>query len=129
MIGDGTATMSTIHGADLADVVVDKIGDPGARGCAFDVGGPDTLSYEQIMRLAFEALGKPPKLRRVPDWIITSTAAVTSLINPTVADLMRALYAMSTEGASAPNYGHHHPVDFFASLAADEKGASRKNSA
>jgi uncharacterized protein YbjT (DUF2867 family) len=121
VIGDGSAPMSPIHGADLAEFVVDKMGDLGARGCAFDVGGPDTLTYDEIMGLAFKALGKPPKLRRVPNWVITSGAALTALFNPMVADLIRAIYAMSTEGASAPNYGHHHLADFFASLAAGRK--------
>ncbi len=117
IIGDGTARMSPIHGADLADVVADKIGDPNALNRAFDVGGPDTLSYEDIMQLAFQALDKPPKLRRLPKWVVRSAAAMTSLVNPTVADLMRAIAVMSTEGANAPNYGHRHLADFFATLA------------
>jgi uncharacterized protein YbjT (DUF2867 family) len=119
MIGDGTARMSPIHGADLADVVVDKIGDPNALNHAFDVGGPDTLSYEEIMQLAFQAMDKPPKLRRLPNWVVRSAVTMASLVNPTVADLMRAIAVMSTEGADAPNYGNRHLADFFASLAAE----------
>ena len=69
------------------------------------------------MRLAFKALERPPKLRRLPQWVLRSVAQVTSLVNPTVADLMRAITIMSSEGASAPNYGHRHLEDFFNTLA------------
>lgn len=119
MIGDGSAEISPIHGADLADFVAEKMGDANARNRAFDVGGPETLSCEAIMRLAFQALGQPPRLRRVPTWVAQGAAVLSAPFNSTVADLIRAITIMTSEGASAPNYGSHRLSEFFAALAAE----------
>lgn len=117
VLGDGTALMSPIHGADLAAFVVEKLGDIDARNMEFDVGGPDTLSYEEILNLAFAALGKRPKLRRVPGWIASALPKVVRPFNAQVADLTKAIVTMSTDGAAAPNYGTHRLEAFFAELA------------
>ena len=117
IIGDGSATISPIHGADLADVIVDKLNDPDAVNRAFDVGGPETFTMKEIMTLAFDVLKKPVKLRRLPGWLVKGTATAISPFNPTVADLIRAITVMSERGAGAPNHGTHRLEAFFEALA------------
>ena len=118
VIGDGTAKMNPIHGADLADFAVQKIADPKARGASFDVGGPDVLSYTEIMELAFAALGKPVRTRKLPVWVIAAAPPVVGVFNPFVADLLRAIVVMTKEGAVGPCHGTHHLADYYAELAA-----------
>lgn len=117
VLGDGSARMAPIHGADLAAFAVEKIGDPSARMKSFDVGGPDSLTYLEIVELAFAALGRPVKTRRLPDWVLSAAPPVVGVVNPFVADLIRAIAIMAREGADAPNTGTHHLADFYAELA------------
>jgi len=126
IVGDGSARLTPVHGADLADFAVQCIGDPAARGRAFDVGGPDSLTYRAIVELAFHALGKPVRTRRVPDFLLRFTPRLVGLFNPFVADLIRAVAFMSKEGAEAPCFGTHHLADFYAELAAKQRGSGSR---
>ena len=124
LIGDGTARMNPIHGADLAGRVADAVDDPSGDGQGYDVGGPDVLSLREMLEMAFEALGKPPKMSRLPAWLIPALAAPTALVNPFVADLIRSVYWMTRWDAEAPCYGTHHLRDFYAELAASKPGST-----
>ncbi|MBK7585267.1 MAG: NAD(P)H-binding protein [Myxococcales bacterium] len=118
VIGDGTKRMNPIHGADLADVVARSVVEPAGGGVELDVGGPDSLTQLEIATLAFAALGTKPKIRRLPAWVLRGMAPPLSLWNPFVADLLRAVAIMSSEGAEAPRHGSHHLADFYRELAA-----------
>jgi uncharacterized protein YbjT (DUF2867 family) len=118
LVGDGSFRMNPVHGADLAAEVVRCIGDRSARGKAFDVGGPDVLTYREILELAFAALGRAPRFRSLPAWTLSSLAAVVGIVNPTVADLMRSVRFLAELGGVAPPHGTHHLADFFRELAA-----------
>ncbi|KAG1647405.1 hypothetical protein GQR58_030621 [Nymphon striatum] len=59
--GKGDGLLNPIHGEDLAEAVIEAAD----KGLAwFDVGGP---TYDEIARLAFAALNKPPKITYLPD--------------------------------------------------------------
>ena len=118
LIGDGSFRMNPIHGADLAAEVVRCIHDPSARGRAFDVGGPDVLTQREIFELAFASLGKRPRLRALPPWLLSSLGAVVGIFNPTVGDLIRSIRRLADFGAVAPPIGTHHLADFYRELAA-----------
>lgn len=124
LVGDGAVKMNPIHGEDLARFVVEKLGDPAAHRASFDVGGPDVLTYPEIIELAFAAVGKPPRTRSAPGWLFSAATPLVGLVNPVAGDLLRAVTILLEEGAVAPCYGTHHLADFYAELAA--KGAERK---
>lgn len=117
LIGDGSARMNPIHGVDFAAEVVATIADPRARSSSIDVGGPDVLSWREMLELAFAALGRPPRIRRVPPWVLSGSAPLVGLVNPFVADLMRAGRCLNEWGAVAPTRGTHHLADFYRELA------------
>lgn len=123
IIGDERARMNPIHGADLADVIARAVN--GAANEEIDVGGPDALTQREMAELAFAALGKKAKIRRLPAWVVSAAARPVGLWNPFVADLLRAVASMSRDGAEAPKYGTHHLADFYAELAAAESDARR----
>jgi uncharacterized protein YbjT (DUF2867 family) len=118
LIGDGSFRMNPIHGADLAAEVVRCIGDASTIRHAFDIGGPDVLTQREIFELAFASLGKRPRLRRLPPWLLSSLGAVISVFNPTAGDLVRSIRWLADAGAVAPPTGSHHLSDFYRELAA-----------
>ena len=121
VLGDGSSRMNPIHGADLAAEVVRVIGDPTTHGQSLSVGGPDVLTYNQIMELAFAALGKKPRLRRVPLWTVRPVPYLVRPFNPMVGGLIGAVLAMADLGAVARPVGTHHLADFFVELAATSR--------
>lgn len=61
-VGDGQARVNPIHGADLAEFIVDHLTD--AAG-SWDVGGPDVYTYRELEELAFRVAGRPAHLLRL----------------------------------------------------------------
>ncbi|MGB1091305.1 MAG: SDR family oxidoreductase, partial [Oceanobacter sp.] len=66
LFGDGQLRANPIHGADLAEVCVHAI-----QGSEEEIriGGPDTLTQNQIAELAFAAIDKPARITHLPDGI------------------------------------------------------------
>ncbi len=61
--GDGTLRGNPIHGEDLAEVCIDAIAGTEKE---INVGGPQTLTQNEIAITAFQALGKTPKVTHIP---------------------------------------------------------------
>ena len=66
LFGKGQFRSNPIHGADLAAVCVDAIE---SENRELAVGGPETLTHEEIARIAFATLGKTPRVTCIPDWL------------------------------------------------------------
>lgn len=79
LFGSGDNRINPIHGADLAEVVVDttEAGRPW-----LDVGGPDTFTQSQIAELAFAALSRRPQITRVPDVLRKAALLLLPWITP-----------------------------------------------
>jgi uncharacterized protein YbjT (DUF2867 family) len=122
LFGDGTTRLNPIHGADLAEVCV-----AAARGPAREiaVGGPETLSHQEIAEAAFTVLQRRPKITYLPDWVRRSLLRLGRLF------LGRARYgpweffltAMALD-MTAPAYGRRSLRSFFAGLRAEGQPAS-----
>ena len=63
---DGSHKINPIHGKDLAKASADAIESGRDR---VDIGGPDTFTHRQLAELAFECLGREPKITFLPDGI------------------------------------------------------------
>lgn len=80
---------------DLTAVLCDAITNPAVAPGTYDVGGPDVLSYEEMMRRTARALGRDPamlpvgsfgiKLSRL--WVMLVTGAPRALVYPLVLSL------------------------------------------
>lgn len=77
LFGDGKLKSNPIHGSDLAQVCVDSID---CEDTEIEVGGPETLSQNEIAILAFEAAGNPVKITYLSDWIRRLALRVSRLI-------------------------------------------------
>lgn len=66
---DEQVRIAPIHGADLATYIVDRLGD---QDGSWDVGGPDDLTFKDIATMAFNAVGKTPRIVKIPMPAITA---------------------------------------------------------
>jgi hypothetical protein len=87
------------------------------RGTSFSFGGPDVLTLREIYELAFDVLGKKPKLRSVPLWVLGAASAVVAPFNPMVGGLMGSVRHAAELDMSGEPVGEHHLRELFAELA------------
>jgi uncharacterized protein YbjT (DUF2867 family) len=79
LFGNGTHRINPIHGADLARATAEAI-DAGRDW--MDVGGPTAFSHDELAALAFDALGKPPRITHLPDALRRLTLKVLPWVTP-----------------------------------------------
>lgn len=113
-LGDGSVRLAPIHGADLAEFCVSRLdGDAGT----WDVGGPEALTYRDIVRTAFEAVGRKSRYTPVPRALATSAVWAADRISPRAGSLTRFfLDGMQTDSVGEL-HGTHTLADYFAGLA------------
>lgn len=85
-LGDGTAKVHPIHGADLAEFIVEHLAEPSA---SWDVGGPDTLTYRELEELAFRIAGRRQRILRVRPGILRPLQWAADRSSPRVSNLTR----------------------------------------
>jgi len=66
LFGDGEYKGNPIHGADLAEFMINNIYESNAE---LEVGGPEVLTQNEIARAAFDATGKKERIVHVPIWV------------------------------------------------------------
>jgi uncharacterized protein YbjT (DUF2867 family) len=64
--GSGRALYQPIWAEDVADCVVAALMASGPRRRSFELAGPETLSYDDIVRAAMRATGRRRRLLHVP---------------------------------------------------------------
>jgi uncharacterized protein YbjT (DUF2867 family) len=111
VFGSGENRINPIHGEDLAEVCVNAAG---GKEKEIDVGGPDILSHNEILAIAFESLGKPVKISRIPIWLRNVILATLRLFTSvkTYGPLEFFMTVLAVDMV-APSYGEHHLKDFF----------------
>lgn len=121
VFGSGAARTNPVHEADVARVCVDAL-DGEEREIA--VGGPETFSRSEIVEIAFEVAGRPPRLTRVPPWMMRVFAAPLRLINPRIHALMNFGIEVSAIDAVAPAVGNRRLRPYFEELVSDRNPAA-----
>lgn len=125
VIGGGATRMNPIHGADLAAEVVRSLSDERYWNRVTARGGPEVFTFHQIMEEAFTALGKKPKIRSVPNWLLAPARVLIRPFNPTLAGFLHAIGAATQlDDLTAPPCGSHRLADFFAELARTGEASS-----
>lgn len=113
VIGSGTARTNPVHEEDVAAVCAEAV-----RGTESEisVGGPHTLTRREIVELAFDVAGRPPKIRSVPPWLFRGLVSPVRLLNPRIHALMVFGAAVSTIDVVAPAVGQRDLRTYFRSL-------------
>lgn len=121
MMGKEDYKLNPIHGADLAKVCVDAME---SEEDEILVGGPDIFTQDDIAKIAFEALGKPVKTKRVSIGLLTLIVKLTRPFNRNSANgLEFAKEAVQVVG-TGPQIGDHHLKDYFDELVKAGNGPS-----
>jgi len=116
LIGSGESRVNPIHGADLARSCADAI--EGESG-EIDVGGPETMTWEEIADLAFGVLGKPVKVTCIPERLMRWTVRLVRLLSRHEGELLAFFTTMATTDVVAPSTGIHTLEDHFRRLGAE----------
>ena len=115
-IAGGAVRTNPIADQDLADLCDAALVSP-ERALEIDCGGPDVLSRRAIGELAFAALGRAPRTRRIPAVLVRAAALVGRPLHPRVAQFVAFLAHISTIDLVAPAHGTRHLADAFSARA------------
>ena len=114
LFGNGELRANPIHGEDLAVVCVDAIDKPDKE---IEIGGPDTLTQNEIASIAFDILGSKPKITHIPDWVrITVLKLVKLLTGSKFYGPVEFFMTVMAIDMLAPEYGKHTLKEYFVKL-------------
>lgn len=117
-IPGGGARFNPIHGADLAEVCLDAVENPDAGGSNIPAGGPDCLTMREVAQLAFEAIGRTPRISTIPTWVLRAAGTMLRPFNVNVASLILMMSVFAGQDFCCDAYGTHRLADHFNDFAA-----------
>jgi uncharacterized protein YbjT (DUF2867 family) len=112
LFGDGSARSNPIHEADLAVACVEAI----ERGLEeVDVGGPETLTRREEAELAFAAIGKKPRLIRLPAPLLGAAVRLLRPRDRRRAEMLEFIAAIGRTDMLAPAHGERRLGEYLES--------------
>ena len=121
--GDGGSRTNPIADADLAEICADAI--DAAGNAEIPAGGPAIHTRHEILELAFAALGRPAKIRRMPAWTPSLMGTVAQPFAPRLGELMKFVRVIGEHDFVAPAHGNRTLEGYFRSLAGDGPASRR----
>jgi nucleoside-diphosphate-sugar epimerase len=111
VFGSGKNKINPVHGEDLAKICVNAAAGDEKE---INVGGPDILTHNEILTIAFKSQNKKIKISRIPIWIRNFLLAMLRIFTPvkTYGSLEFFMTVLAMD-LVAPSYGKHHLKDFF----------------
>ena len=114
LFGDGELKANPIHGEDLAVLCVDEIEKSRKE---IEVGGPQTLTQNEIAVMAFKTLDKKPKITYIPNWArILILKIIKTFTGSRIYGPVEFFLTVMAMDMIAPEYGEHTLEDFFSNL-------------
>jgi uncharacterized protein YbjT (DUF2867 family) len=114
IIGDGENRFNPVHGADVARVAVESVD---SEEKEHGIGGPDVFTQNEAAVLAFEVLGKEPKLTHVPMGVARLFVRGIGLISAQLGDLADFIVTAGEIDGVAPRHGRISLRSHFEELA------------
>ena len=118
VLGDGSARTNPIHQIDVAQACLDAVHTTDRER---NIGGPDTLTRREIAELAFAAVGKRPRIMRIPGSLMELGGAVTKIFNPRLGEMLEFVARVATVDCIAPVAGSHKLSDYLNGLAQSDR--------
>lgn len=78
VVGDGLSRFQPVHVSDVASVFARAVEDAGTRGQTYDLGGPEILTYEQLLDVIAARLGKNPKKVHIPLGLMKTMVSISN---------------------------------------------------
>ena len=116
IIGDGENRFNPVHGADVARVAVAAVD---ASETEHGIGGPEIFTQNEAAALAFDVLGKEPKLTHIPMRLARGLVRGVRLLNGQLGDLFEFIVTAGEIDGVAPLNGHHTLRAHFEELAGE----------
>lgn len=111
LFGDGESKLNPIHGADLAEVVVQSIAQYDKE---LAVGGPDILTHNEIAEMALTAWKRKPKITHLPDWIRKLVLGISrQVLDDKVFGPIEFFLTLIADDTIAPRYGTRRLQDYY----------------
>lgn len=111
LFGSGENKINPIHGEDLAEVCVSAAESDQNE---IEVGGPDILTHNEILQLAFSVLDKKPKISHIPLGLSMLFLKLLRLFTSVKTyGPVEFFMTVLTSDLIAPQHGRHHLKDFF----------------
>ena len=107
--GSGTVRTNPISELDLAEVIADQVAADEAG--IVEVGGPEILTRRRIGEIAFEAIGRRPRIVAVPTSLLWAASRILRPIHRRVADLLAFFAAIHESDGIAPCVGEHTLIE------------------
>lgn len=123
VIGSGDNKMNPVHGSDVARVCVDAFE---SQERELGVGGPDVLTQLEAARLAFEVLGKEPKITHLPVWLLKGAASGVRALSRQFGDLADFIVTAGQIDGVAPAVGQMHLRAYFEQLASAQAAEKQR---
>ncbi len=111
VFGSGEFRINPIHGEDLAEVCVNAANDEERE---INVGGPDILTHNNILAIAFDSVGKTTKISKIPIWVKNLIVGILKIFTSVkIYGPIEFFMTVLAIDMVAPTYGKHHLKDFF----------------
>lgn len=127
--GDGQATTNPVHPSEVADACLDVLGCD--QDCSRQVGGPQILTRQEIVELAFRAVGTRPRILHLPQRALQVGAALLRPVHPRLSEVTDFASHALTNHFVAPPSGRRRLADHFAEVvraAPDQRRGRRDRS-
>ncbi len=110
VVGDGKARFQPVWVGDVVEAIVKSIGDPSTIGQEYELGGPEVLTYEEIVKRVLKALSTSRILVKVPVPLLRPVVAIMQAVlpNPPVTTTLLDLLAVpnvTNNNALTPQFG------------------------
>lgn len=100
IFGRGLNPINFVSAHDVARLVELAVTDPAWRGTVVEIGGPENLSFQQVVETFEQVTGRRGRMRRMPLPLLRVMAALMPRINPALARQIQAAVMMDTADMS-----------------------------
>ncbi len=113
LFGDGEILCTPIGTNDLANIILDRMRQ---SRVILDIGGPETLTWNDLARISFESQGKKPNIKHLPVWVLGLAKGIIRLVRPKAyPDFQFVAYIMRSN-TNAPELGATTLKQYFDAL-------------
>jgi uncharacterized protein YbjT (DUF2867 family) len=109
--GTGQARTNPVHPREVAEACVAVL--HRNENLRIPLGGPEVLTREDIVHLAFQAVGRKPRVLHLPRWLLIGVARLLRPVHPRLAEVTDFSARALTHDFLAPTTGTHRLADHF----------------
>jgi len=112
--GDGQAQTNPVHPYEVAEACLDVLNHEGTSSLM--VGGPEILTRQEIVELAFRSVGRKPRILHLPRRALVAGSVLLRPVHPRLSEVTDFAARALTNAFVAPPGGHRRLADHFAGL-------------